>query len=578
MKTSIKPLLWLISGAICFGVASCDGTELEELLVDPNQPNPGSIDLEFVFNSVQTEMPKFLGGFTNGPGDGLPGGNGAYDITNQFMRYINMGGGNQYNNAFFGQSYDFIWSQAYSEILPDIESSKNEARKRGRVGLVGVSQVYEAMVYLTLVDLFGEVPFTEALQGAEVFNPSVSEGAVVYEAMLNNLDSAILNFRVVMNTVPLQTIPFDLIYDGDASTWIKAANSLKLKALLNLRLVDAGQAKSGIEAIVASGEFIDGMSSDFVFPYSTQRNNTNSRSRHYSLNYETGAGQYIGNQFMFDMLTDYSVVDPRLRYYVYRQDTDATDEDFFTLECQTNSAPGHFSNFGDQPYCTANPELGYWGRDHGNNDGIPPDDLKRSIPGVFPAGGAFDDDSAQGVGDDNGAGGAQGAGILPIVMSSFVDFMRAEAALTLGTNGEDAKELLLSAVESSFTSVHNYSASFPGITIPDTFSIVGGRADDVEQYLSEVGDAYDDADDDGKLNVIGQEYYKALWLNGLEAYNLYRRTGKPENLQPTREPNGGDFPRSNLYPTVATTLNSNISQRAITDQVFWDTNPAGFIY
>ena len=37
-----------------------------------------------------------------------------------------------------------------------------------------------------------------------------------------------------------------------------------------------------------------------------------------------------------------------------------------------------------------------------------------------------------------------------------------------------------------------------------------------------------------KLNIIMKEYYIALWGNGVDAINNYRRTGKPDNMQFTR--------------------------------------------
>ena len=40
-------------------------------------------------------------------------------------------------------------------------------------------------------------------------------------------------------------------------------------------------------------------------------------------------------------------------------------------------------------YCNL-PE-GYWGRDHGNDEGIPPDHSKEHLMGIYPAGGAYDE-------------------------------------------------------------------------------------------------------------------------------------------------------------------------------------------
>jgi hypothetical protein len=60
-------------------------------------------------------------------------------------------------------------------------------------------------------------------------------------------------------------------------------------------------------------------------------------------------------------------------------------------------------------------------------------------------------------------------------------------------------------------------------------------------------------------------------------YNAYRRTGYPdlrEGIIPV-----GPFPRSFYFPKaeIDTNDNPNLTQGVLTDQVFWDTNPAGFI-
>ena len=83
--------------------------------------------------------------------------------------------------------------------------------------------------------------------------------------------------------------------------------------------------------------------------------------------------------------------------------------------------------------------------------------------------------------------------------------------------------------------------------------------------------------DDERMDIIGKEYWLAMYGNGVEGYNLYRRTGAPGNLQPTLL-GTGSFPRSLLYPNVTVDRNINISQKpGLTVQVFWDNNPAGFI-
>jgi len=64
----------------------------------------------------------------------------------------------------------------------------------------------------------------------------------------------------------------------------------------------------------------------------------------------------------------------------------------------------------------------------------------------------------------------------------------------------------------------------------------------------------------------------------MELYNLYRRTGKADNFQFMINPNPGSFIRSMFYPANYANLNKNAVQKSdVNVQVFWDTNPPGFI-
>jgi len=99
----------------------------------------------------------------------------------------------------------------------------------------------------------------------------------------------------------------------------------------------------------------------------------------------------------------------------------------------------------------------------------------------------------------------------------------------------------------------------------------------IDQYVNSRLNAYDAASADGKLDIVMYENHKASWGAGWDVYNGYRRTGFPSGLQHTEELDGGNFPRLMFYPNNYVNLNENATQRAITEQIFWDTNPAGFI-
>jgi hypothetical protein len=82
-------------------------------------------------------------------------------------------------------------------------------------------------------------------------------------------------------------------------------------------------------------------------------------------------------------------------------------------------------------------------------------------------------------------------------------------------------------------------------------------ADDVSLHASSIEAAFD-ADATGGWNVMAQEFFVSLYGNGIDAYNFYRRTGYPNNLQPNLEPDPGSYIRSLWYPSNFVNTNSSL--------------------
>ncbi|MAT54985.1 MAG: hypothetical protein CMN32_10940 [Saprospirales bacterium] len=554
MKYIVK--LFLVLGLIY--ASGCSFFELEEKLDNPNAPTAASAEMDLVMNNVMLEFVQFV--------------DEVSDETMPYVRLVAMTGGENYENQDSPASFDFMWSQAYSELMPDINLVIALAEEGGFTVHSGAAKILKAYIMFTLVDLFGDVPYSEAFQGVDIPSPKADPGEQVYNAAFALLDEAINDLKN-----PLGEISNDLYYDNNVDSWIKLANTLKLRYYVNTRLVNPGGG-ANVASLVSAG-VIEDAADDFQFQYGSNRENPDSRHPYYSDGYETGGPSwYLSNYYMFLFIGETQTEDPRTRYYFYRQDCDETDENFFTLDCQDGPYPFHWPD--GLPYCTASSPLfgsdlskahsGYWGRDHGNADGIPPDDLKRTAWGLYPAGGKFDANDCVDV-ENQGKDGGLGAGIQPIILSSYVYFMRAEAALEMNS-GEDAREMLEKGIRASIAKAMSFESIAPVDPAykPDQAQI--------DAYVAEILDTYDNSSD--KLQVVMKEYWKALQGMGLEAFNAFRRTCRPTGMQPTREANPGDFPKTFWYPASYVNRNQNAQQKASLTavSVFWDTNPVGCTY
>lgn len=543
------------------GIFSCETVDLD-LTKSPNQVSVDNLDPDFLFNNVQLSFANFVENVA-----------GVQSFTAQVSRHFAMTGGNTYENAFSPISYTGIWSSAYSGTLEDIAALEPIATDLDLKYHLGVSKLMKAYVYITLTDLFGDVPYTEALLGNANLNPKADSQIEIYKAMLIEIDEAIALLQGVSATYP----PEDFFYSDagtvNASTqasWITAANSFKLRVLNNARLAggDLGiDIPSAINAILATNNIIDTPAEDWVLQYGNNRTNPNTRHPGYNNYYESSASGYMSNYLMWEMVTEKGFDDPRLTYYFYRQDTNATNENVFTLGCQGAPAPAQFAAYKSiydptiaMSFCVTSAPRGYWGRDHGDNGGIPPDNEKRTIYGLYPVGGKYDDGSGEGM-ENEGSDGKLGAGITPILTSFNMDFIRAESSLTSGTSGDPAV-LLENAVRGSMSKVIGFLGE------AGTAS-----ANDINNYVDFVNAAYTAASNTNeRLELIMKENHIAAFGNGLEVYNAYRRTGMPSNMQPTLIPNSGEFYNSAVYPSNYVNLNSNATQKARTERIFWDKN------
>ena len=544
---------------LCGGLffASCETTELD-LTVNPNALSPAQADPDFYLNAIQISFAY------------LTENNGR--TAGQLARVDYMSG-RDYQNAYSPAGFDGRWSSAYQTIMLDIVELNKIADETGLTHHKGMGQVMQAHILMTLVDFFGDIPYTEAFQGAANLNPVADSGASVYAVAIGLLDSAIANF----NSDALGEPALDMYYGGDWAAWTKAANTMKMKAYMTTRLVD-GSAVAKFNAIVASGNYISSTDDDMQFQWGTNAVQPDSRHPRYRGSYtSTGGGRYMSNSLMdymrggfdggYDIGGGVFTADPRIMFYFHRQ-TNPTpgiagatpDEE--VLECGLQNPPAHYAGY---IFC-GNPQ-GWWGRDHGNDNGIPPDGFLRTLAGVYPAGGKLDDWSYGGQQDGDGFGGN---GITPIMLASWTDFMIAELEL-VGGNEPASKAAMFRGIEKSMNKVISFKTPTDRFTgIMDFY--FGGLTAVINGFYDRIDEEWDDATD--KMNVLGMQYFVAQYGNGLDAYNFYRRTGYPTTLQPNIEPNPGGFIRSFFYPANHANTNSNISQKdGVTDPVFWDTNP-----
>ncbi len=593
-----------------------------DLQQDPNAVQTDQVLANLILNSIQRQLAVVV--------------NAANTAGAQHTRLLN-GAGTIYLNATTPQTFDGIWTTAYAGILQDANQLITLADKNGFARHAGIARVIQSYTLILLVDMFGDIPFTDAFKGAANFNPKADGGDVIYDIALAGLDQAKKDLTTTTTVSvpagylnPVAPVSQDQYYGNNFNKWVRLANSIKLKAFLNLSLRQETRARTEINALVAdtspTGGFITDQDQNFVWRYGSTTSDPDGRHPRFSAQYPAGGGDYQSNWLIWHMFHAYNATqngapgDPRMRFYFYRQVT-SNSSSSNEIRCLTESRPDHYPSstgsaivdnaiagrppMGEDPLHPTNnaanvawtrtfcqpTDRGYWGRDHVDPQGIPPDGLLRTAYGPYPVGGRFDNNAGVAVAASQGM---RGAGIQPIMMRAFVEFMLAEASLTLGiTSSLTAVQYFTQGINDSFADVRDWAvngtyATTAGAQNPDqttsntaspneaatinTFYPAATYATDVANYRASAVAAFNSSSANAR-NYLAREFWVALVGNGYEAYNLYRRTGRPTGMQPVINPSPGPFPQSFWYPAVYANLNNTAKQKTdLTARVFWQVD------
>lgn len=406
----------------------------------------------------------------------------------------------------------------YAGALKDLEDIIEQSTESEDFHYAGISKLLKAYSYSLMVDMWDDIPYSQACREFEY--PLFDDAADIYDDLFSLIDDGIADLAKG-NEAPLDQA--DLIYGGDIESWVRMGNTLKLKLYNQIRLIDADRAKTGIENLVAAENanpgtvLITSADQDFSFNYV---NNANPENRHpgFQNDYMVKGEAYISN-FFYDLMDGNS--DPRIPYYFYNQGED-----------------------------------GFEGRDYGDPGPIGNDNGSRTVQGIYPVGGKFEDGSATSVTGSS----APGNGEFRMITNVMRLFIETEAALTLNaTVSGNADDLFQSAMEEAFAEVNRLDA--PNIS-----------TDDISAYVQQQMQNFaDSVTTESKLNLVMTEKYVAMFGNGLEAFNDYRRTGYPVIPDPieTNQLRLLRFP----YPDDELTANPNApAQPNRNVPVFWDVN------
>ncbi|MGZ4012241.1 MAG: SusD/RagB family nutrient-binding outer membrane lipoprotein [Flavisolibacter sp.] len=510
MLRRIKYLIPLIA----LGATSCK--KALDINTDPN--NPTAIEVSKILPTTERTL-----------GDGLSMDENNGSLSEGLAVYVHQMStreeADKYGLVGTDNNIGIPWSKFYAStpnpgtgspnfgVLQNLEDIITRSTAAGNLQYAGIAKILKGYTYSVLVDVFGNVPFSQANKLKQgIIYPKFDDGAAIYDSVFNIINSGIADLNNA--TAPNGQKPGsdDIIYQGNVSKWIKAANTIKLKLYTQIRKVK--NVTADVTALLGQ-PLISQTSESFLIPYGPN-GATDDRNPGFYDYYATQRSNHVSPWF-YEILKGYNPniltgnPDPRLPYYIYNQ-----------MNATQPPREGNQTEYRDGPFVSI-----YFGSVGPDRDRTQQNTI--SLFGIYPVGGKYDDGSA------TVATASSGTGAAPYRMLTYADRLYLEAELiNTGVITGDARAKLDAAIRESFKQVDYVVTQFvhPTQTVPLVYNT--GATSAMTTYITKALAEYDAATTNArKLEIIMTQKWLSSVGSAVDQYTDLRRTGYPIVFDPS---------------------------------------------
>jgi len=214
----IKSLAILAVAAV--GFTACSDAWLEEYKLDQNRP--ADVSMEVLLPSAQAAY-----GMTQG--DVLP------RLTSIFMQQMTGTDRQSLAHNRYAQigegDFSTPWDNSYAGGLYDLKLIIDKADELDAPAYTGVAKIMTAMYLGILTDHFGDIPYTQALQGADNLKATYDSQQDIYATIFTLLSDGKADLASPSAVMPAGD---DLIHGGDLAAWAATADGLRARHLNHL--------------------------------------------------------------------------------------------------------------------------------------------------------------------------------------------------------------------------------------------------------------------------------------------------------------------------------------------------------
>lgn len=233
----MKNIRIFILTVLLFGSASC-GKDFGDININPN--NPSEVSPDFLFTSAAQSIAIFNSG-----------GGHVYFVQLWAQHFCQNNYTDESRFRVRPDANNSNWSWLYSgplfdlvevkKLLPNANTLDPAEVTQNKMAIADVLSVFQWHV---ITDIYGPVPYSEALQGSSNRTPTYDSQKDIYTDLLNRLRTASEQMDPDYGSFGNA----DPIYSGDVAKWKAFANSLRLRIAMRMADVEAGAAKAEVEA------------------------------------------------------------------------------------------------------------------------------------------------------------------------------------------------------------------------------------------------------------------------------------------------------------------------------------------
>ena len=207
------------------------------------------------FSGAQGAFDEFMEGFPSQ--DAAMWTQQATGTDRQFTGY--------YNYTTSAQDFANDWNTAYADVLHNLRLVQSGASEVGQPNLDAAAKILEGIEMGTVTALWGDVPYSQTIQGLDNLTPKFDSQLDVYSAVQTVLDAGITELSANMATLPADIFSSN----GNPDTWLKAAHTAKARYLMHVARYDSYSGTDLDKVISEANQGIlatDG-SEDIMFPH-----------------------------------------------------------------------------------------------------------------------------------------------------------------------------------------------------------------------------------------------------------------------------------------------------------------------